>query len=147
MRLVDVQGIEGKHYEAMAEAQRVRTVSLAAERGSIFDRNGHDLALSVPQHTIYADPRVVKDPSMYARKLAPIVHVDRADLRKRLMLPNTAFVYVARKVDDRTAAKVAKLALPGVGTVPESKRFYPGGGLAGPIMGSTPPMSPRGQRP
>ena len=57
VRLVDVQAIEGDHYEAMAEAQRVRTVSLPAERGSIFDRNGNDLALSVPQHTIYADPR------------------------------------------------------------------------------------------
>ncbi len=84
VRLVDVQAIEGDHYEAMAEAQRVRTVSLAAERGSIFDRNGHDLALSVPQHTIYADPRLVRDPARYASKLAPIVDVDRSDLRDRL---------------------------------------------------------------
>lgn len=135
VRLVDVQAVEGSHYEAMAEAQRVRTVSLAAERGSIFDRNGHDLALSVPQHTIYADPRVVTNATMYAGKLAPIVHVDRSELRSRLALPDTAFVYVARKVDDRTAARVEKLDLPGVGSVPESKRFYPGGGLAGPIMG------------
>lgn len=135
VRLVDVQAVEGSHYEAMAEAQRVRTVSLAAERGSIFDRNGHDLALSVPQHTIYADPRVVTNATMYASKLAPIVHVDRSELRSRLALPDTAFVYVARKVDDRTAARVEKLDLPGVGSVPESKRFYPGGGLAGPIMG------------
>ncbi len=135
VRLVDVQGIEGAHYEAMAEAQRVRTVSLAAERGSIFDRNGNDLALSVPQHTIYADPRVVRDPAKYASKLAPIVDVDRSDLRDRLAQPNTAFVYVARQVDDKTAARVAKLALPGVGSVPESKRFYPGGSLAGPVMG------------
>ena len=135
VRLVDVQGVEGDHYEAMALAQRVHSVTLAAERGSIFDRNGNDLALSVPQHTIYADPRVVKDPAAYARKLAPIVHVNRADLRDLLAKPKTAFVYVARKVDDATAAKVKKLALPGVGSVPESKRFYPGGTLAGPVLG------------
>ncbi len=135
VRLVDVQAVEGNHYEALAMAQRVRSVSLAAERGSIFDRNGHDLALSVPQHTIYADPRVVKDPARYARKLAPIVHVDRAKLRALLAKPKTAFVYVARKVDDDTAAKVKKLALPGVGSVAESERFYPGGALAGPILG------------
>jgi cell division protein FtsI (penicillin-binding protein 3) len=135
LRLIDVQAVEANHYEAMAEAQRVRSVSLAAERGSIFDRNGHDLALSVPQHTIYADPRVVTDPTMYANKLARVVDVDWSDLRSRLALKDTAFVYVARKVDDKTAAKVARLDLPGVGTVPESKRFYPGGGLAGPVMG------------
>ncbi len=135
VRLVDVQGVEGSHYEAMAFAQRVHSITLAAERGSIFDRNGNDLALSVPQHTIYADPRVVKDPTRYARELAPIVHVDRADLRARLAQPKTEFVYVARKVDDATAAKVKKLGLAGVGTVPESKRFYPGGNLAGPVLG------------
>ncbi|HEY3722006.1 MAG TPA: penicillin-binding protein 2 [Acidimicrobiia bacterium] len=135
VRLVDVQGVEGSHYEAMAMAQRVHTVTLGAERGSIFDRDGNDLALSVPQHTIYADPRVVKDPDRYAKALAPVVHVDRADLRDRLAQPHTAFVYIARKVDDATAVKVAKLKLPGVGTVPESKRFYPGGSLAGPVLG------------
>ena len=135
IRLVDVQAIEGNHYEAMAMAQRIHSVTLAAERGSIFDRNGNDLALSVPQHTIYADPRVVKDPTRYANKLAPIVHVDRAKLRSRLAQPHMAFVYVARKVDDQTAARVKKLGLPGVGSVPESKRFYPGGALAGPVLG------------
>jgi len=135
VRLIDVQGIEGDHYEAMAEAQRVRTVSLPAERGSIFDRNGNDLALSVPQHTIYADPRLVKDPAAYASKLAPIVDVDRSELRKRLSLPDTAFVYVARQVDDKTAARVEKLDLAGIGEVPESKRFYPGDSLAAPVIG------------
>jgi cell division protein FtsI (penicillin-binding protein 3) len=135
IRLIDVQAIEGNHYEAMAEDQRVRSVSLPAERGSIFDRNGKDLALSVPQQTVYADPRVIKDPERYARKLAPIVDVDMSDLRDVLAQRDLEFVYVARKVDDKTAAKVKKLALPGVGFVPESKRFYPAGTLAGPVLG------------
>ena len=78
VRLIDVQAVEGDHYKALAEKQRVRSVSLAAERGSIFDRDGNALALSVPQHTIYADPRLVKDPTASARKLAPILDVDRS---------------------------------------------------------------------
>jgi cell division protein FtsI (penicillin-binding protein 3) len=135
VRLVDVQAIEGGHYEAMAMAQRVRSVDLAAERGSIFDRNGHDLALSVPQQTVYADPRVVRDADAYARKLAPIVDVDRDDLRDRLAERDLAFVYVARKVDDETASRVRRLDLPGVGFVRESKRFYPAEELAGPVLG------------
>jgi cell division protein FtsI (penicillin-binding protein 3) len=135
VRLVDVQAVEGSHYQALADEQRVRPTILAAERGSIFDRDGNDLALSVPQHTIYADPRLVKDPSGYARKLAPIVDVDRSDLENRLGQPGTAFVYVARKVSDKTAKKVQALGLKGVGTVPESKRFYPGDSLAAPVLG------------
>jgi cell division protein FtsI (penicillin-binding protein 3) len=135
VRLVDVQAVEGDHYEAMAMAQRVRSVSLTAERGTIFDRDGNELALSVPQQTVYADPRVVKDPERYARKLAPIVDVDQSDLRDRLAARDLAFVYVARKVDDRTAARVKKLALPGVAFITESKRFYPADSLAGPVVG------------
>jgi cell division protein FtsI (penicillin-binding protein 3) len=135
VRLIDVQAVEGDHYQALADAQRVRPTILAAERGSIFDRDGNDLALSVPQHTIYADPRLVKNPSAYARKLAPIVDVDRSDLENRLAKPGLAFVYVARKVSDKTAKKVEALGLKGIGTVPESKRFYPGDSLAAPVLG------------
>jgi cell division protein FtsI (penicillin-binding protein 3) len=135
VRLIDVQAIEGHHYVKLAEAQRVRTVSLAAERGTIFDRNGTDLALSVPQHTIYADPRVVTNPTTYANKLAGILRVDRIELRRQLAQKDTAFVYLARKVNDETAARVARLELPGVGAVAESKRFYPGSTLAGPVLG------------
>ncbi len=137
IRLVDVQGVEGAHYEAMALAQRVHSVTLPAERGSIFDRNGNELALSVPQQSVYADPRVIKDPARYARKLAPIVHVDSAVLRKRLSDRHMEFVYVARTVSDDVAARVKKLHLAGIGFVPESKRFYPGGALAGPVLGFT----------
>jgi cell division protein FtsI (penicillin-binding protein 3) len=134
-RLVDVQAIGRERYAQLGLDQRVRTVHLAAERGSVFDRNGHDLATSVPQQTVWANPRVVKDPAAYAAQLAPIVGADEASLRDRLAEHNKGFVYVARKVDNATALKVKALALPGVDFVPESKRFYPDGSLAGPVLG------------
>jgi cell division protein FtsI (penicillin-binding protein 3) len=113
----------------------VRTVELAAERGSVFDRNGHDLAASVPQQTVWANPHVVADPAAYAAQLAPVVGVDEGVLRDRLSQRDKGFVYIARKVDDATALKVKALNLPGVAFVPESKRFYPDGSLAGPLIG------------
>jgi stage V sporulation protein D (sporulation-specific penicillin-binding protein) len=63
------------------------------------------------------------------------VAVDEAALRERLSQRNKGFVYVARKVDGATVMKVKALALPGVDFVPESKRFYPDGPLAGPVLG------------
>lgn len=134
-RLVDLQAIGRDRYAQLGLDQRVRTVHLAAERGSVFDRNGHDLAASVPQQTVWANPRVVKDPAAYAAQLAPIVGVDEASLRDRLAQHNKGFVYVARKVDSATALKVKALALPGVDFVSESKRFYPDGSLAAPVLG------------
>ena len=134
-RLVDLQAFGQERYAQLGLDQRVRKVQLAAERGSVFDRNGHDLAASVPQQTVWADPRVVKDPAAYAAQLAPIVGADEASLRERLSQGDKGFVYVARKVDGPTMMKVKALALPGVNFVPESKRFYPDGSLGGPLLG------------
>lgn len=137
VRLVDLQGVQRDHLAALGLRQRVYAVTLAAERGSIFDRNGNDLALSLPQHSVYADPRFVKHPAAYAATLGPIVGVDVAALQARLAQKDKEFVYVARKVDDATVQRVKALRLPGLGFVPESKRFAPAGNLAGPILGFT----------
>jgi cell division protein FtsI (penicillin-binding protein 3) len=134
-RLVDLQALGRDRYTQLGLDQRVRTVQLAAERGSVFDRNGHDIAVSVPQQTVWANPRVVTDPAAYAAQLAPVVGVDEAVLRDRLSQRHKGFVYIARKVDNATALKAKALGLAGIDLVPESKRFYPAGELAGPLLG------------
>ncbi|MGH9000864.1 MAG: peptidoglycan D,D-transpeptidase FtsI family protein, partial [Acidimicrobiia bacterium] len=135
-RLTQVQAVSASTYAAKGSSQRVRHITLAAERGSIFDRNGVDLALSVATQTVWANPRVVDDPVRYAAKLAPVLGVDQKFLEGRLAKDSQAFVYLARKVDDATAAAVEALDLPGVDFVPESKRFYPAGTLAAPVLGN-----------
>ncbi|HEY7137173.1 MAG TPA: penicillin-binding protein 2 [Acidimicrobiia bacterium] len=136
-RLVDLQALDANHYARLGFDQRVHTVQLAAQRGSIFDRNGQELAISVPQETVWADPRVISDPAGYASTLARITGVNRAALQRRLSQPNLAFVYVARKVSPDIAKRVMDLKLPGVGTTPESKRFYPSGSVAASVLGET----------
>ncbi len=135
VRLYDLQAREQPHLRSLALDQRVRTIDLPAERGSIFDRNGIDLAVSVPQTTISADPRVIDDPVAYAAKLAPIVLADPAALEERLSDRDSAFAYIGRKLDDVTVEKVKELDLPGLYYTPESKRFYPSNTLAGPVLG------------
>ncbi len=127
VRLVDVQAMSSEHYTALGADQRLRSVELAAERGSIFDRTGIDLAVSVPQQTVWANPQVVTDPAGYAAQLAPLLGVDQAELATRLAQTDKGFVYVARKIDDETAIRVAALKLAGVDLVAETKRFYPDG--------------------
>jgi cell division protein FtsI (penicillin-binding protein 3) len=134
-RLVDVQALGRERYASLGLDQRLRTVELAAERGSIFDRNGNDLAVSVQQQSVYADPRVIEDPAGYAALLAPILGIDEIELTTTLAQHDRAFVYVARKVDDDTAARVDELGLAGINFVPESERFYPSNALAGPVLG------------
>lgn len=134
-RLVQVQVVEAERYTRVGISQRLREIALAPERGAVFDRNGSVLALSMPAKSVWADPRVVKDPAAYAAKLASVLATDEATLLKRLARKDTAFVYLDRKVDDATVTLVEQMKLPGVAFVPESKRFYPSGALAAPLLG------------
>ncbi|HEX2699363.1 MAG TPA: penicillin-binding protein 2 [Acidimicrobiales bacterium] len=133
-RVVQVQGVSADRYSAFGESQRVHAVALPADRGAIFDRNGRDLALTVRQATVVADPRLVEDPLRAAGALAPVLGVEAGLLQTRLTR-DLGFVYLARRVDDDVAAKVTALALPGVSLIEEPERFLPAGDLATPLLG------------
>ncbi len=134
-RLVDVQARSRAHYARLGLDQRMHTITLAASRGSILDRNGNALAVSVELSSVWADPRQIADPQRYASQLAPVVGVDEASLAATLGQSDRAFVYVARKVEPEVAQEVRALGLDGVGFVPESKRYYPADPLAGSLLG------------
>ena len=133
-RLVYVQGPAAAKYVAFGESERVRTIALPAERGALFDREGQDLALSIPQTTVWADPHLVTDPMGEAAKLAPVLGLPAADLQV-LLSKDAGFVYLARKVTDTVAAQVKALKLDGVAYLDEPERFLPAGSLAAPLIG------------
>ncbi|MCU4183691.1 penicillin-binding protein 2 [Acidiferrimicrobium sp. IK] len=133
-RVVWIQGPGAGRYLAVGQSEWTHTVTLAGTRGSILDANGDELAMSIPQTTIYADPHQVSDPKGEAAQLAPALGQSVTGLVSKLT-ESAGFVYLARTVDDATAAKVAKLNLAGVYSMQEPKRFYPAGQLAQPIIG------------
>jgi cell division protein FtsI (penicillin-binding protein 3) len=133
-RLVFLQADPPEAYRAYGERQLVHEITLPAARGAIFDRNGNELALSVRQSTVWANPRQVTDPAGEAAALAPMLGVDQAVLQDRLSR-DAAFVYLARTVPDTVAAQVQDLGLAGVSLIEEPKRFTPGDDLAAPVLG------------
>ncbi|HEX7166078.1 MAG TPA: penicillin-binding protein 2 [Acidimicrobiales bacterium] len=133
-RLVQLQALSPDVYTAYGERQLVRAMTLPAARGAIFDRNGRELALSIRQSTVWANPREVLDPAGDAARLAPILGVDATILQDR-MSRDAAFVYLARTVPDTVAAQVEALDVPGVHLIDEPKRFMPAGDLAAPLIG------------
>ncbi len=137
VRLVDVQALGGQEYTAFGASQRFQQIALPAARGSIFDRNGNDLAVSIPQRTIWADPRLVEGPTDVAAKLAPVLGLD-ADRSLALatkLSSDAKFTYVARRVTDEVADAVEALDLPGLFFLDEPKRIAPAGDLGRSILG------------
>jgi cell division protein FtsI (penicillin-binding protein 3) len=135
IKLIMIQGVDSSHYLAAGGSEWEQTVILPGERGAILDRNGYELAMSVPQTTIYADPREVADPNQEAVQLAPILGLAPTTLASDLS-QNSRFVYLRRTVDDATAAKVSALHLAGIYSLQEPKRFYPADQLGAPLLGS-----------
>jgi cell division protein FtsI (penicillin-binding protein 3) len=137
VRLVDVQVVRSGRYVSYGDAQRIDPVVLPAGRGAIFDRNDNELAISIPRKTVYADPRLITDPAVAARRLARVLGLDRpgrAELQQRLS-SDAEFVYVARRVSDEVAEQVDRLGIAGVDFLEEPARFNPGGELAESVLG------------
>jgi cell division protein FtsI (penicillin-binding protein 3) len=133
-RLTFLQALDGHKYSELGRSQRVRNVVLPAARGAIVDRNGAGLALSTTRRTVWANPQAVRDPLGAAKALAPLLGMDETDVRNKLTAP-AAFVYLARKVEDPVADKVAALHLDGVYLLEEPKRVEPAAPMAAPVLG------------
>jgi cell division protein FtsI (penicillin-binding protein 3) len=138
VRLVQVQVLGDDRYESFGESQRIRSIALPADRGSIFDRNGNDLAVSIPQRTIWADPRLIEDPAGVATalvgELEPLTGLGVAELEARLA-GGGAFTYLARRVPDEVADRVEAMGLPGIASLDEPKRFTPSADLGRSLLG------------
>jgi cell division protein FtsI (penicillin-binding protein 3) len=137
-RLLLVQGVDAAKYQADARSEYVHEISFLGERGAILDRNGDELAMSVPMTTVYADPYLVTNPLDEAEALAPVLGTTASALQGELS-EASEFVYLARTVPDATAAKVEKLIngghMAGIYTMQEPKRFDPAGQLGAPLVG------------
>ncbi|MGC1851380.1 MAG: penicillin-binding protein 2 [Solirubrobacterales bacterium] len=130
-----LQGVQGAKLASEAAYQQTDVVTVPGLRGSLLDRFGNPLAVSEDAKTIYATPYQVKRPGEVAEKLASILDLEEDEVQESLT-EDSGFAYVARKVDLPSAARVARLELPGIGELPDSRRTYPQGALAGQIIGA-----------
>lgn len=140
-RVVLLQTVQRGDYYAASVDQRTRVNIVRAARGVIFDRNGNELALSVPSTTVYADPREVTDPVATARQLA--IHLaltpeDEAALAERLGREGSKFHYIARGLTKDQANILLNLNLPGIYSYIEPSREIESG-VAEAVIGRTDP--------
>ena len=111
-----------------------KEITFKPRRGSILDRNGVELAITVKAPSIQAHPRLIKDRALAADKLAPILQLPREEVFKKLD-PKRRFIWLERQVHPEKAAAITALKLRGVSLTSEHKRFYPQQDLAGQILG------------
>ena len=134
-RLVYLQIFRYGSFVKQAEHQQQREIPLSPKRGVIYDRAGHELAMSVLVDSAFAVPTEVKDLptaiSLITRITGEDHNVVLADCRN-----HKTFCWVARKADDETIERIQSLNLQGIHFQKEPKRFYPARDLAAQVVGT-----------
>lgn len=141
-RAAYIQVIKADVLIEQGDNRTIRVRDNASYRGLITDRNGQQLAVSVPAQAIYADPKVIADKSALLdvprwRALAKVLNTDFDRLIDRVDNPAQRFVYLQRQITPAMATFVKKLDIPGVFLREESKRYYPAGEVSSHIVGFT----------
>ncbi|MGA7257108.1 MAG: penicillin-binding protein [Terracidiphilus sp.] len=140
-RLFWLQILRHQEYVDRAQKQQQRTFEVAPRRGILYDRNLHELAMTVQVNSIYAVPTEIEDKAAAARTLAAIVHSDPDDTRttapeiEERLKEGREFAWVARKVPDPVAARVKALNMKGIYFQKEYQRFYPDNRIAAQVLG------------
>jgi cell division protein FtsI (penicillin-binding protein 3) len=134
-RALWLQGVQGSKLASEAVSQQTEVVTVPGLRGDLLDRRGNKLAASEDAATIYATPYQVKDPPRAAAKLAPILKQPKGEVLEALTAEG-GFSYLAQKVSLGEAAQVEALKLEGIGELPDSRRTYPQGEMAGQVIGA-----------
>lgn len=166
-RLAFIQILEPEYLTNEADKRSLRVTSSVAHRGNIEDRNGEELAISVPAFAIWVDPKEVKkhfaftleewadslvvNPKtglerhtkkyFYESKkwpaLAEVLDIKIEKIARIIQKPNARFAYLKRQVNDPVVQYVKQLRLSGIASQLESHRFYPTGEINANILGLT----------
>ena len=143
LRLFKLQVLEHDFYESRAISQQLRSTTITAHRGTIYDRNGRVLAMSATADTIYISPVEIavynEDIDLIAEGLAEILGLDAQSIAEKARDRSSWYKTVAVKVDRDTAESVRSFknqhGLNGIKIETDTKRYYPGGSLAAHVIG------------
>jgi cell division protein FtsI (penicillin-binding protein 3) len=134
LRLLQLQILRYGDWVQRAQRQQQRSIPVSPRRGIIYDRNGHELAMSISVDSAFAVPSEIPDPENTAGLLARVLHTDPRDMVARLKASHS-FAWIARKVDADTSQRIRAMNLRGIYFQKEPKRFYPKRELAAQTIG------------
>ena len=123
LKLFDLQIRQHDELQEKAVAQQTRSTVITASRGTIYDRNGHPLAVSATAENVFVDPKglqqyleeqaergntEVRDAEYIARGLSRILEVDEETILEKMEKTSSAYEIVKKRVDQEVADEVRK---------------------------------------
>jgi cell division protein FtsI/penicillin-binding protein 2 len=134
VRLLQLQVVQAGELGARAHRQWTHEIEMPARRGTIYDRDGAPLALSVEAADVYATPYQLERNPATASTLASCLGQTPAFWEEKLSRGG-GFVWLARRVDAGRAQALKNKKVPGIGFIPSSRRSYRIGAVASQVVG------------
>jgi cell division protein FtsI (penicillin-binding protein 3) len=133
-RAYQLQVLQKEKLTSIALSGYRGVVKLPPKRGTIYDREGHELAVTVEVESIYAHPGQIRDKPQAARALVGALGTKERAV-KELLESNRPFVWLDRKTTPDRVRRAKELNIEGVGFTTEARRYYPGKEIAGHVLG------------
>ena len=134
IRVYQLQVLQQEYLRGIAENGIIGTTTLPPKRGVIYDREGHELAISVQVGSVFAHPKQIKDKNKTAQHLSKILGEKHSQILKKLK-QNRSFVWVKRRIPQTLTEQVKALHFEGLGVITETRRYYPGRETAAHVIG------------
>lgn len=138
VQLVHLQVNQHAELSKKALGQRRQKTNEKQLRGTIFDRNGKELAVSVNVESMYINPDKIQNLEATGQRLATILKekpqavISRLKKAKESGKTNIRF---EREVDDEKAAKIKEFEIAGISWEKDQKRTYPHQTTAAQVIG------------
>ncbi|TCO79312.1 stage V sporulation protein D [Marinisporobacter balticus] len=132
-----IQIVQGEKYRQLAHIQQTRDIPIPAKRGTIYDRNGKELAISASTNTVWARPAQIKKIDHVTETLADILEMDEKELKETLTKKNVGLIKIKKWIDKDKADAIRKGKLEGIWIAEDNRRHYPFGNFAAQVIGHT----------
>lgn len=136
-RTAYLQLIKGDWLSTKAIEQQTREVPIPAKRGTIYDKNMKELAVSITKYTVWCKPVEVEVKELAIKKLSEILEKDEKEISELVNKKNMALVKIERWIEDEKATKIREAKIPGIWVAEDNKRYYPYGNFAPYVLGHT----------
>lgn len=135
VRAMFIQVFPDVRLENLKRKQFETALQIRTRRGAILDRNGKELAASIPAYSLFADPKLVQGPRNLTKRLSKTLDMPIESLRKRLKNRDKRFVWIRRQLPAKVRDEIKSWNEPGLGFIEEPKRIYPNGHLLSQVLG------------
>ncbi|MEP0919341.1 penicillin-binding protein 2 [Leptolyngbya sp. DQ-M1] len=140
-RLAYLQLVEGKNNRQLAEQNRVRSISIVADRGNLVDRKGKPIVVNRLSRAVYLYPReqTKEQWQVSAQRISELLEIPKEDIIKKLeevKYRSVSPVRILRGLDEKKFIALHEVGqIRGLEVQAESTRQYPYGSLGAHVLG------------